>query len=181
MTGDNSLDLLRAELTALTARVNSLELAASGTSATVASVPDRSTSETFWALDGLRSRRDADETTRSGMVMLVGSLTLPDGSPVEWQQSGATAGLLEVDWSHNATAFAALGHPVRAELLRHILTGTRTTAALAEVEGLGTTGQLHHHLRHLVTAGWVQQTARGRYDVPAAKVVPLLVCLTGVS
>lgn len=177
------LEELRDELAALSERVALLETRTADRQPTTQR-PDAETpppEETFWALDALRARRDLHDTIRAGVVMLVGSVTLPDGSPVEWQQGTATEDLLEVEWSDRAAAFAALGHPVRVELLRHILNGTRTTAALAEVEGLGTTGQLHHHLRQLVTAGWVRQTARGRYDVPAAKIVPLLVCLTGVS
>lgn len=137
--------------------------------------------DTFWALDGLRARRPAHPVTVDGSVMLLGSVTLPDGTPVEWQQEAGTSGLLEVDWADRAAAFAALGHPVRVELLRHVLAGTHTTAALAEVESLGTTGQLHHHLRQLLTAGWLRQAGRGTYEVPAARVVPLLVCLTAVE
>ena len=37
------------------------------------------------------------------------------------------------------------------------------------------THQLHHHLRQLVAAGWLASTRRGHYEVPAARVVPLLV------
>jgi len=75
----------------------------------------------------------------------------------------------------------ALGHPVRLELLRHILLGTHATADLAEMESLGTTGQLHHHLRQLVATGWVRQSGRGSYEIPASRVVPLLACLIGAQ
>lgn len=180
----DSCDALRAELAALSERVRQLESRADQPPSRAPRPTDAATEtrdETFWALDSLRSRRDLHHTTRAGAVMIVGSLDLPDDSPVEWQQGAATADLLEVEWADRAAAFAALGHPVRLELLRHVLNGTRTTAALSEVAGLGTTGQLHHHLRQLVTAGWVRQTARGRYDVPPARVVPLLACLTGAS
>lgn len=135
----------------------------------------------FWALSGLRGRLTDHPATADGAVMLVGSLTLPDGAPVEWQQSAATAGLLESEWSDQAAVFAALGHPVRLELLRQILSGVHATAELAAIESLGTTGQLHHHLRQLVAAGWVRQSGRGSYEVPAARVVPLLAGLAGAQ
>lgn len=138
-------------------------------------------SGTFWALDGLRARRPEHPSTESGTVMLTGSVTLPDGTPVEWQQGAGTAGLLEVDWTDRAATLAALGHPVRVELLRHVLSGTRTTADLAAIDSLGTTGQLHHHLRQLLTAGWLRQAGRGTYEVPPSRVVPLLVCLVAVE
>lgn len=146
-----------------------------------ASAPRADRAETFWALDGVRARRPDHPSSVDGLVMLVGSVALPDGTPVEWQQGAGSAGLLDVEWADRAAAFAALGHPVRLELLRHVLSGTHTTADLAAVESLGTTGQLHHHLRQLLTTGWLRQAGRGTYEVPAARVVPLLVCLTAVE
>ncbi len=137
--------------------------------------------ERFWALTQLQARLGDHPATVEGAVMLVGSLTLPDGAPVAWQQSAATAGMWETDWSDRAASFAALGHPVRLELLRQILSGVRATAELAGTASLGTTGQLHHHLRQLVAAGWVKQSGRGNYEVPAARIVPLLACLVGAE
>jgi hypothetical protein len=49
------------------------------------------------------------------------------------------------------------------------------------VEGLGTSGQLYHHLRQLIGAGWLVQTARGHYTVPGDRVIPLLVLLTAAE
>ncbi len=88
-----------------------------------------------------------------------------------------TAGLLEDDWSAAAESFAALGHPVRLRLLREILGGRRTAAELAELDEVGTTGQIYHHLRQLTGTGWLHTTGRGRYEVPPGRVVPLLVAL----
>lgn len=144
------------------------------------SIPAES-DDTYWALTGVESRLTDHPSTTEGAVMLVGSLTLPDGARVKWQQSAGTAGMLETEWAEESTVFAALGHPVRLELLRHMLSGVRATADLAAIESLGTTGQLHHHLRQLVAAGWVRQSARGSYEVPASRVVPLLACLAGAQ
>ena len=135
----------------------------------------------FWALEGLRERLPADPTTEHGAVMLVGSVALPDGGGVAWQETGGSEGLLESEWGARAEVFAALGHPVRLELLRRVLAGTRTTAALAADEALGTTGQLHHHLRQLLAAGWLRQAGRGVYEVPAQRIVPLLACVLGAA
>lgn len=178
MTGD--LEDLRLKLSELTERVEQLESerdTKQRASVSVA-VPDE---EQFWALHGLQARRADHPSTADGAVMIVGSLTLPDGAPVTWQQSIGSGGLLETDWSDFAGAFSALGHPGRLELIRHILSGVRSTAELSEIASLGTTGKLHHHLRQLVAAGWVRQSGRGSYEVPAARVVPLLACLTGAD
>lgn len=129
----------------------------------------------FWALAGLR-RRLPDP---AGAVLYTGVVEAVPGERYEWQYGATTAGLLaESEWAAPAGALAALAHPVRLLLLREILSGRRRAADLAEVEGLGTSGQLYHHLRQLSAAGWLRSTGRGQYAVPAERVVPLLVILT---
>src|SRR5690606_2443382 len=127
---------------------------------------------TFWALNGLK-----DRVEDPGAVLFTGSVTLPSGEHYEWQQAHPADDLLSDDWSQAAETMSALAHPVRLLLLREILRGARTTAGVAAHERLGTTGQLYHHLRQLVAAGWLRTTARGRYGVPGERVVPLLVVL----
>ncbi|MCR2793000.1 winged helix-turn-helix domain-containing protein [Microbacterium sp. zg.Y625] len=143
--------------------------------------PRADDADAFCALRRVEAERADHPPLAEGVVMIVGSLTLPTGAPVAWQEGAPTQGLLEADWSEHAAAFQALAHPVRLELLRRILTGTTTTAELAGIDSLGTTGQLHHHLRQLIAAGWVRQSARGTYEVPAARVVPLLSSLLGTG
>jgi hypothetical protein len=181
-TADPSTAELQDALTRLTARVEALE-------AQVSSRPpgdssgstDSADGGTFWALDNLKRRRADEPTIQDGAVLLAGTVTLPTGEPVEWQQAAGSAGLLESDWSSHVPALSALAHPVRLELLRQVLIGVRSTADLAGVESLGSTGQLHHHLRQLVATGWLRNSGRGSYEVPAPRVIPLLVTLTAVQ
>ncbi|MCO6003812.1 ArsR family transcriptional regulator [Actinoallomurus purpureus] len=126
----------------------------------------------FWALDALKERVAAP-----GAVLFTGTVDLPTGEHYEWQEGRTTEDLTGADWAQGAAALAALAHPVRLLLLREILLGTRTTAALGEHEQLGTSGQLYHHLRQLVAAGWLRAEGRGEYAVPAERVVPLLALL----
>lgn len=127
-------------------------------------------------LDRLRA-----EAPEGGGVAFAGSLALPGERRVEWQMGHPATGLLVSDWSDIAPALAALGHPVRLRLLNAVLAGTQETAALAETLGDGTTGQLHHHLRELTAAGWLRAERRGRYDIPADRVVPLLVAIAAAG
>lgn len=183
MVDDDELRNLTKELQALTLRVASLESAApqSGVEPSTRRAPTAHTGDELWALTGLRSRLPDHPSTVDGALMLVGAVTLPTGAPVVWQQSAGSAGLFATEWEDRASALAALGHPVRLELLRHILAGVQATADLAAIESLGTTGQLHHHLRQLLSSGWLKQSGRGSYEVPASRVVPLLACLVAVG
>jgi DNA-binding transcriptional ArsR family regulator len=127
--------------------------------------------EPFWALNELE-RRHPD-----GAVLYAGAVPTHDG-PVRWQMGHSSAGLMDEDWTVHASTLAALGHPSRLQILQAIARGEAHTAAdLAQAEGLGTTGQIYHHLRQLVAAGWLRSTTRGRHEVPAERVVPLLVIL----
>ncbi|AZC14949.1 winged helix-turn-helix domain-containing protein [Microbacterium sp. ABRD28] len=190
-----ALDDLRQEVAALAARLTALEAeaapAAPGAPAAPAPAPGDAQApgpgpgldpETFWALHGLQARLADHPSTTDGAVMLVGSVRLPGGGgDVVWQQGFGAEGLLAAEWSAHAATLAALGHPVRLELLRQILAGRHTTADLATLDDLGTTGQLHHHLRQLVATGWVRQSGRGSYEVPATRVVPLLAVIAGAE
>jgi Helix-turn-helix domain len=130
----------------------------------------------FWALHGLQDRLDDDT---AGAVLYTGTVGLPTGEHYEWQYGTAVDDLLAEDWAGTAGTLSALGHPVRLQMLRRVLAGARTAADLGTDEGLGTTGQLYHHLRQLVGAGWLRSTGRGHYSVPGERVVPLLVILSG--
>ncbi|MET7298598.1 winged helix-turn-helix domain-containing protein [Embleya sp. NPDC005575] len=127
--------------------------------------------ELFWALEGLK------EHFGIGSLLYTGALQLPQGTPVEWQLAADADELLAEDWAPFAEHLAALGHPVRLSLLREILRGTDTAAELGALDGMGTSGQVYHHLRQLVATGWLRTVGRGHYEVPAMRVVPLLVVL----
>ncbi|GGV18090.1 ArsR/SmtB family transcription factor [Streptomyces griseoflavus] len=131
----------------------------------------------FWALEGLKQQL-AELRAADGGVLFTGSVRMPTGEQYAWQHGALTEGLLAYEWPDAAEALAALGHPVRLRLLREIVGGRRTAAELAELEGIGTTGQIYHHLRQLTGAGWLHTTGRGRYEVPPGRVVPLLVTLS---
>ncbi|WP_077800846.1 helix-turn-helix transcriptional regulator [Streptomyces sp. JHA26] len=131
----------------------------------------------FWALDALKARHPVTQEA-DGAVLFTGTVRVPTGHRYEWQYGLLTETLFDHDWQDAAESFAALGNPVRLRLLREILGGLRTAAELAALEDVGTTGQIYHHLRQLTGAGWLHTPERGRYEVPAGRVVPLLVVLT---
>ncbi|MQA33885.1 helix-turn-helix domain-containing protein [Modestobacter roseus] len=137
--------------------------------------------EQFWLLHALATEAAG---LPGGAVAYGGQVRLPGGEEYAWQRTHGAEEVRAADPEEDdalAAALSALAHPVRLRLLREVLGGTTTTAALAALPGLGTTGQLHHHLRQLTTAGWLRTTARGAYGVPPERVVPLHVVLAAVS
>ncbi|MEF2277099.1 hypothetical protein V3W47_02235 [Deinococcus sp. YIM 134068] len=125
----------------------------------------------FWALDTLTTRHP------QGAVLFSGHARLPTGERYGWQDTALTPDLLAADWGGAAPALAALGHPLRLALLRAVLHGQRTTAEFQARPDLAGAGKLYHHLRELQAAGWLSPQGRGRYMVPAGRVVSLLVIL----
>lgn len=167
---DDPPPVSRAEFDALREQVHALADATRATTPADAADPPAE-DEVFWALEGLRARLD----DAAGGVLFTGSVELRPDVPHRWQLAATTAGLLATDWAELGPTIDALGHPVRLHLLQLIATGTTRTADLAEAEGIGTSGQVHHHLRQLVAAGWLRSAGRGSYEVPPNRVVPLLV------
>ena len=88
-----------------------------------------------------------------------GPYDCPRGSGTSGSTARSRTACSTADWEQTAESFAALGNAVRLRLLREILGGRRTAAELAELEGLGTTGQIYHHLRQLTGAGWLHTPA----------------------
>lgn len=133
----------------------------------------------WWLLEHLAARPHEREGV-GGTVAYGGTTSTPGVGEVAWQAEHYVADLLEIDVGPAAPVFAALGHPVRLEILRRLLLGARTLADLQQIPGTGTTGQIHHHLRELRSAGLVV-AARNDFSVVAERVVPVLVALAAAA
>ncbi|WP_166649180.1 ArsR/SmtB family transcription factor [Naumannella halotolerans] len=130
---------------------------------------DRHSAAVPWLVG--ESERDGSP---GGTVAYGGEVDLPTGEHYQWEWHRPTTAVLSLGWDQVADRLDALGSPVRLRILQAVLNGTQTTAGLSEVLGLGTGGQLHHHLRSLSAAGWLTSTARGHWTVPGPRVIPLL-------
>lgn len=129
------------------------------------------------ALEGQAPKPQALET---GIVGYQGDVRLH--GELSWQIRFGVDAALALPDGPRVEVLAALGHPVRAAIVRHLIAhGTQPAPALSEAAGLRSTGQLYHHLKALVTAKAVEQDSRGSYRVPPTAVVPLLVILTAAS
>jgi hypothetical protein len=163
-------------IAAIEERLAALEASPTAASVAVATGP---AGDAFWVLEGLRERHPDP-----GAVVFAGSVRLPDDRVLEWQEGLDTDAVLDRDWREAADLLAALGHPVRLALVQRFLAGAATvTEATAPTDGaddgFGTSGQVYHHLRQLVAAGWLRSTGSGRYEVPPQRVVPLMSIILG--
>lgn len=165
-----------AELRALSKRVRIIEERLAAAAESDEEVPDRATPRgDYWVLDGLRERVGPS----AGAVVFAGSAQTGDG-PVEWQRGELVQSLQEMgepELEHVAARLAALGSPVRLRILLSVLQGSTTTAQLTELDDVGTSGQIYHHVRALTAAGWLRTVSRGTVAVPPERVVPAWVAL----
>ncbi|MFE3443455.1 ArsR/SmtB family transcription factor [Nocardia sp. NPDC059180] len=152
---------LAERLTEVERRVAALELAR----------PATDDEDEQWAATRLR------EEDGEGAVLLAGAGYLPTGEKYEWQAQFTVADALAEDLAEAAECLAVLGDPIRLRLLREIVNGRRTAAELAGVDGLGSSAEVYHHLRALAAVGWLHTAGLGRFEVPAQRLVPLLVAL----
>lgn len=132
--------------------------------------------DTFWALAGLRAR-----VPEPGGVLMAGSVQTPNGYEARWQVGALADELFSSDFAERADSLSALAHPVRLRIIQQLMTEAETVQDLAGTGEFGTSGQIYHHLRQLTSAGWLRAVGGGRYEVPVARVVPLLTILMGVD
>jgi hypothetical protein len=158
-----------ARIKALEARVEALETSPKSTEKSTGK--SETSQDQFWALD--RMTRDHPE----GAIVFAGHVKLPTGEQYAWQQAELTDAQLQANWDDAAPMLAALGHPVRLALLRAVLHGNHSTADLQANPEFAAAGKLYHHLRELQATNWLVLEGRGRYVIPAQRIVPLLVIL----
>ncbi|MGH3743420.1 MAG: hypothetical protein ACRDTP_00985 [Mycobacteriales bacterium] len=137
----------------------------------------------WWLLDKLAAntgppfRLDTEAGTASGSLAYGGRVTTGRDGELVWQAEHPLPAVLDADLAAAADVLAALAHPLRLEILRRLLLGARTLAELQTIPDLGTSGQLHHHLRELRTAGLLVHR-RNDYAVRPERVVPWLVIVS---
>ncbi len=132
----------------------------------------------WWLLDRLATYTGSanEHEGTSGSIAYGGQTMTPGNGEVSWQAEHALPAVLGADLDAAAAVLSALGHTVRLEILRHLLLGARTLADLGQIPNLGTSGQLHHHLRELRSAGLVVHQ-RNNYAAAPDRVVAWLVIL----
>jgi hypothetical protein len=174
-------DALARRLTALEERLRRLESGHDRAGASAAR--GDATADRMWVLEGLKRRAaPAPRAGRAGgRVAFAGMVYAADQSHYQWIGERELQPLFDQPWLEWAGAFESLGHRVRLELLRALARGVKDVAALGALPGMGTTGQLYHHLRALVAAGWVRQLQRNHYAIVPDRMVALMVMIAAAA
>lgn len=107
-----------------------------------------------------------------GTVTFAGDVTLASGV-YTYQWIRPAAWVTDQPWDEAMERIAAIAHPVRGAILRHLLDTPATAAELVEAGHVSSPGTAYHHLKELQAAGWVTKRD-GAFEIPPARVVPLM-------
>jgi ArsR family transcriptional regulator len=148
----------------------------------ISSAPSAGSSEALFQTRTPALTRDQEsQKTQPGMIQgtlnYAGSIQLAE-RPFRFQQTLAVQSLFEAPAELLATIFAALSSPHRVIILRTLCERPCTAQQLQEVLGMGSAGQLYHHLKELMAAGLITQRERSSaYTIEPAKVIPICAAL----
>ncbi|AIQ39418.1 ATP-binding protein [Paenibacillus sp. FSL R7-0297] len=132
--------------------------------------------------ESLNSAAEAEQSGAGpGSVFYSGHARL-NGQSYRWEpQERPMEQLLEVNNEKSAKVLAALSNRQRLDILKSVIQEPLTGIELVERLGMGTTGQLYHHLKALTGADLLVQESGGRYAFPSHRLLPFLLLLASVS
>ncbi|MBP2473832.1 DNA-binding transcriptional ArsR family regulator [Crossiella equi] len=129
------------------------------------------------ALEAVAEQVTAD---LGGTLHYQGTLTTP--ADLTWSMTLPVTRVLALPDHPHIEVLSALGHPVRASLVRVLAKdGPQSAADLQTAAEIGSTGQLYHHLKPLTTTGLVEQDGRGRYRLRPQATIPALLLLAAAA
>ncbi|MEK8129044.1 ATP-binding protein [Paenibacillus filicis] len=119
--------------------------------------------------------------THTSSVYYSGHAQLGDQG-LRWEpQERRMEHLLGLNSEKASKVLAALGNKQRLDILRSVLHEPLTGSELVDRLGMGTTGQLYHHLKALLGADLLVQESGGRYALPHHRALPFLLLLAAVG
>ncbi|GAA4006337.1 helix-turn-helix domain-containing protein [Allokutzneria multivorans] len=132
------------------------------------------------ALEGRAAAPEPVREDGGGLLAYEGAVTLHH--ELAWKIRVQPEPLLGLPDGPRTEVIAALGSPVRVAVVRLLAAeGPQPAAALQAAAGLGSTGQLYHHLKALTGARIVEQDGRGSYRLRPQATVPVLIVLAAAS
>ncbi|HXR66283.1 MAG TPA: helix-turn-helix domain-containing protein [Ktedonobacteraceae bacterium] len=117
-----------------------------------------------------------ERETFQGVLSCEGSVQFAE-QDVHWRRRLALQSIFAASPELLAQLFAALSSPHRVIILRTLCEGPRTSQQLQELLGMGSAGQLYHHLKELLATGLILQRGRSAYTIEPTKVIPVCIAL----
>lgn len=129
-----------------------------------------------------RLENKAGENNWTGAVTYVGVFASGDRQSSWMQNEINTDSLLALIEKGTAEkVLACIGSNDRLNILLLLLRKARTVAEIVADGGYGTTGQVYHHLRPLISADLVTEGERGVYHVRPYRVQGIIMLLAGIG
>ncbi|MBP1903959.1 DNA gyrase subunit B [Paenibacillus turicensis] len=126
------------------------------------------------------NRNEGDDENSVGYVYYAGHYQ-SNGQSLRWEpKQRQLKQLLSIGNDKISKILSALGSKPRLDIITSILIESLTGAEIVEKLGLGTTGQLYHHLKALQGADLLTQDKSGRYTLPDHRKLSLLLLLSAV-
>ncbi|MGD6854363.1 ArsR family transcriptional regulator [Bacillus infantis] len=134
------------------------------------------------SIDAVSLVQESEEESLSSSISYSGTITTDEGRR-KWKPASKTLGeVLAPDTGGLANILSSLGHKQRIEMIKSLLQEPKNAAELVKELGMGTTGQLYHHMKPLLHAGIIEQKERGgSYSIAADKVLPILLQLAAAA
>ena len=132
----------------------------------------------FSVLQRLQQRR-GDQFEHAGLrgsVLYAGAVS-GENKRLIWQAERGFPRLVNIENPAAVRILAALGHPIRLEIVQMLLEASATSQDFQARLDSSSTGQLYHHLKELRAAGIVAQASRGEYHLVPQTIIPVLAIL----
>ncbi len=145
----------------------------------IASTPSVGASEALFQARApvLTGDQELSPGTIQGTLNYAGSLQLAE-RPFRFQQRLPVQTIFQAPPELLATLFASLSSPHRVIIVRTLCERPCTAQQLQDILGMGSAGQLYHHLKELMAAGLIMQRERSSaYTIEPAKVIPICAAL----
>lgn len=134
------------------------------------------------SIDAVSLIQESEEESLFTSISYRGTITTDEGRR-KWRPASKTLGeVLAPDSGSLANILSSLGHKQRIEIIKSLLQEPKNAAELVKELGMGTTGQLYHHMKPLLHASIIEQKERGgSYSIAGDKILPILLQLAGAA
>jgi len=117
------------------------------------------------------------DTLPAGYIAYAGAVRSDKGE-LAWDLVRKLEDLNTLDIEGISRVLAALGNPVRINIVKLLLDGPKSSQELQDELNFTSPGPFYYHLKELISSGIVSQPNRSSYQVMPQKIIPYLALLS---